>query len=149
PATYRKDQGVRYWYGAYHVGGNRLCGRVEPKKGGEPWLAFVQSIRAQFPADQRIYLIEDNLSAHWTPDNRAWARAHNMSLVPTPTNASWLNPIECRFTELQDLTFSGSDHHEWTEVAAALDAAAEYRNTKHVPIRRTGRKVKLPLWKRH
>jgi len=149
PATYHKDKGIRYWFGAYHVGGNRLWGQLEPHKGGVPWLAFVQKIRAQFPADQRIYLIEDNLSAHWTPDNRAWAKAHNMTLVPTATNASWMNPIECRFTELEDLVFSGSNYDSWDEVAAAMDAAAHYRNTKNLPTRRSGRKVRQPLWRRH
>ena len=45
----------------------------------------------------RIYLVNDNLSLHWTPEIRAWAELHNVELVPTPTSASHLNRIECQF----------------------------------------------------
>lgn len=150
PAQYHKGTGVRYWFGAYHVSKNRLWGWLRKKKGGKAWLTFLKSIRAKFPREDRIYLIQDNLSAHWTPEIRSWARENNMTLVPTPTNASWLNPIECRFGELQDLALAGTDYHEWKQVDSALNRAATYRNRRPVRTRnRTPRKVKLPLWKRH
>lgn len=150
PAEYHKGTGVRYWFGAYHVSRNRLWGWLRKRKGGKPWLTFLKSIREKFPREHRIYIIQDGLSAHWTPPIRSWAKENNVTLVPTPTNASWLNPIECRFTELQDLAFSGTDFHEWKQVDSALARAATYRNRKLVQTRRrTPRKVKLPLWKRH
>jgi hypothetical protein len=48
----------------------------------------------------RIYLVNDNLSLHWTPEIRAWAELHNVELVPTPTPASHLNRIDCQFRPL-------------------------------------------------
>lgn len=150
PAEYHKGTGVRYWFGAYHVSKNRLWGRLRKRKGGKPWLSFLQSIRTRFPREQRIYIIQDNLSAHWTSEIKAWARGSNVSLVATPTNASWLNPIECRFGELQDLALAGTDYKAWSDVERALNRAATYRNHKQVKTRRrTPKKVKLPLWKRH
>lgn len=144
-ANYHRYAGSRYWYGAYHVGGNDLWGRLEPKKGGAPWLRFLKDVRARFPAEDPVYVIQDNLSAHWTPDIREWAAKHNVELVPTPVGASWLNPIECRFTELRSLALDGSDYGSWTEAGRALRRAARYRKTHRV---RRG-KVRQPLWKRH
>lgn len=146
PATYHKDQGVRHWFGAYHMGGDRLWGRLERRKGGRPWLRHLKRIRKRFPPEQRIYVIQDNLSAHTTPEVRRWAKGNRVVLVPTPTNASWLNPIECRFAEVETLALSGSNHQSWGEVGRALRRAAAYRNTHRV---RGVSKVTRPLWKRH
>ena len=115
-ATYHRTAGTRFWFGAYHVHGDRLFGLLMERKGGRPWLRFLKYFRGQFPANQRIYVIQDNLSAHTTPEVRRWARANRVSFVPTATNASWMSPIECRFTELQSLAFDGSDYRDWREV---------------------------------
>ncbi len=77
-------------------------------KGGRAWLQFLK-YRSRFPADQRIYMIQDNLSAHWTPEVRRWARRNQVTLAPMATNASRMNPIECRCTEVESLAFAGSD----------------------------------------
>lgn len=145
-ATYKRTMGTRFWFGAYHVHGDRLFGVLAERKGGGPWLGFLRYVRRRFPADHRVYVIQDNLSAHWTPDILAWARANNVSLVPTATNASWMNPIECRFTELRSLAFAGSDYRDWREVRRAIRRAVAYRNANKVEVRRNAR---LPLWKRH
>ena len=146
PATYHRTGGTRFWYGAYHVHGDRLFGLLLEKKGGRPWLRFLKYVRKRFPADQRVYVIQDNLSAHTTPGVRAWARANAVSLVPTATNASWMNPIECRFTELRSLAFDGSDYRDWREVHRAIRRAVAYRNAHKVRVRRN---PGLPLWRRH
>lgn len=146
-AEYHKNAGVRYWFGAYHVGGDRLWGRLERRKGGKAWLRFLKSVRARFPREHRVYVIQDNLSAHWTDEIEAWARANKMVLVPTATNASWMNPIECRFAELEDLALNGTDFRSWGEVGRALRRGADYRNRKRLPVRRW--KVGRPLWTRH
>jgi len=146
PATYHRTGGTRFWYGAYHVHGDRLFGLLVEKKGGRPWLRFLKYVRRQFPADQRIYVIQDNLSAHWTPEIRRWARRNRVTLVPTATNASWMNPIECRFTEVRSLAFDGSDYRDWREVHRAIRRAVAYRNSHKVEVRRN---PGLPLWKRH
>lgn len=45
-------------------------------------------IRCCYPGRQRIYWIQDHLSATWTPDIRVFAGANKIELVPTPTYAS-------------------------------------------------------------
>ncbi|MGQ0797228.1 MAG: IS630 family transposase [Methanobacteriota archaeon] len=135
-ATYTRVAGTRFWFGAYHVAADRLSGLLMERKGGRPWLRFLKYVRRRFPADRRIYVIQDNLSAHWTPDVLAWARGNKVSLVPTATNASWMNPIECRFTEVRSLAFDGSDYRDWREVGRAIRRAVAYRNANRVQVRK-------------
>jgi transposase len=60
-------------------------------------IGFFSQIRMRYDPRLRIYLVQDNLSCHWTPKVREWASEANMELVPTPTYASFLNRIECHF----------------------------------------------------
>ena len=64
------------------------------RRRGSDNLAFMAQIRAAIPARRRIYWIQDNLSANWTPDIRAFAASTKIELVATPTYASYLNPVE-------------------------------------------------------
>jgi hypothetical protein len=65
-------------------------------------LAFMRQIRACYPSRRRIYWIQDNLWANWTPDIRTFADDHNVELVPTPTYASYLNSVECHVSALTE-----------------------------------------------
>ena len=96
-ATYHRRHGTRYVFGAYDVHHDRLRVRLRPRRRGSDNLAFMAQIRAAIPARRRIYWIQDNLSANWTPDIRAFAADHRIELVATPTYASYLNPVECHF----------------------------------------------------
>jgi hypothetical protein len=62
---------------------------LRPKRAGSDVLAFMHQIRLSYPARQRIYWIQDNLSANWVPDIREFAAANKMELVATPTYASY------------------------------------------------------------
>ena len=91
-ATYSKNGGVRYLFGAYDVHADRLHGRMRPHESGQEVLGFYRQIRMRYKPKIRIYLIADNLSAHKTPDIRAWAQDNNVELVFTPTYASLPGP---------------------------------------------------------
>jgi transposase len=93
-ATYSKNGGVRYLFGAYDVHADRLHGRLRPHKSAREVLGFYRQIRIRYHRKLRIYLIADNLSAHKTPEIREWANDSNVELVFTPTYASFLNRIE-------------------------------------------------------
>jgi transposase len=94
-ATYNRRHGVRYVMGAYDVHDDRLRVRLRPRRRGSDNLAFMAQIRTAIPARRRIYWIQDNRSANWTPDIRAFAAVNRIKLIPTPTYASYLNPVEC------------------------------------------------------
>ena len=57
---------------------------MRPCRAGSDVLGFMRTIRLCYPARQKIYWIQDNLPANWTPDIRTFADAHRIELVPTP-----------------------------------------------------------------
>ena len=125
-------------------------------KGWRPWLEFISQERSRYPPDQRVYLIQDNLSAHWTPEVRAWARENNVSPVLKATNTSWMNPIECNAGNIEHLALSGTNYTDWRQVIWAFGKAINYINRERMRrgkrFRDTQdgrRKHRKPLWKRH
>lgn len=101
-ATYNRKHGIRYIFGALDVHRDRLYARMRPRRAGSDVLGYMRTIRLVYPARQKIYWIQDNLSANWTPDIRAFAEANKIELVATPTYASYLNRIESHFRPIQE-----------------------------------------------
>ena len=94
-------------------------------------LGFIRQIRLAYPSRQRIYWIQDNLSANWTPEIRAFARGNRIELVPIPTYASYLNPIECHFTPIAQFVFGNADYLDWEAANFALARHISHRNGPH------------------
>ena len=130
-ATYTRRGGVGYFFGAYDVQADVLFGGYRLAKTTGEVLAFYRSLRRRYPAERRIYLVNDNLSLHWTPAIRAWTEGHNVELVPTPTSASYLNRIECHFQPLREFVLNAADYPSHAEVARALRRYLHRRNTDH------------------
>ncbi len=91
---------------------------------------FLKDIRRRYPAEVTVYIVMDNLSAHWTTDIRQWA-INNVGLLPTPTNASHLNRIECHFWAYVEFVINGSDYSDWTAFSKATHAYIRRRNRDH------------------
>jgi DDE superfamily endonuclease len=159
PANYRKLQGVRFEYICLNVYHQQLSITQYEHKGGEPWLEFLKKQRSHYPPDERVYMIQDGLRAHWTPDLRRWAHSTRTTLVRTATNASWMNPVECHTSDIQKLALSGTDYKSWDDLDRAFLKAVSYRNSERkargkkfrdTQITKDGRrKHRRPLWKRH
>ena len=130
-ATYHRRHGTRYVFGAYDVHDDRLRVRLRPRRRGSDNLAFMTQIRGAIPARRRIYWIQDNLSANWTPDIRAFAAAHQIELVATPTYASYLNPVECHFFPITEFVVNNADYVDWDAFAWALARHVQHRNGPH------------------
>jgi transposase len=127
-ATYNRRHGIRYIFGALDVHRDRLYARMRPRRAGGDVLGFMRTIRLCYPARQRIYWIQDNLSANWTPDIRAFADANRMELVPTPTYASYLNRIESHFRPIQEFVFNNTDYPDWDTAQRAVAGYITHRN---------------------
>ena len=128
-ATFTRRHGIRYVFGAYDVHADRLRVRLRSHRRGSDNLAFLKQIRGCYPARQRIYWIQDNLSANWTPDIRDYAAANNIELVPTPTYASYLNRVECHFLPISEFVVKNADYLDWDAFAHAL--ARDTSATRH------------------
>jgi transposase len=94
-------------------------------------LGFLRTIRMRYPAKQRIYLVMDNLSTHWTKAIRDWAAQSNVELVATPTYASFLNRIECHFWAIGEFVVKNADHRDWDTLAKAMADYISLRNRTH------------------
>jgi transposase len=130
-ADYNRRAGIRYVFGCYAVHADRLRVRLRPKRAGSDMLTFKRQIRRAYPARQRVYWIQDNLSANWVPPIRAYAAANRIELVPTPTYASYLNPVECHFAALSEFVVCNADYLDWDAFGYALARHVRYRNTDH------------------
>lgn len=130
-ATYNRRHGTRYVFGAYDVHADRLRVRMRPRRRGSDNLAFLKQIRGSYPRRLRIYWIQDNLSANWTPDIRAYAAANNIKLVATPTYASYLNRVECHFLPISEFVVKNADYLTWDAFAYALARHITDRNGAH------------------
>jgi transposase len=135
-ATYHRTKGTRKLLGAYDVGADKLWGKVEARSvNGQVVLEFLQDIRRRYPADTSVYIVMDNLSAHWTPAIRRWAVENRVGLLPTPTNASHLNRIECHFWAYVEFVINGSDYADWADFSKASQAYLRRRNRdRHDPV---------------
>jgi hypothetical protein len=130
-ATYHRRSGVRYVMGAYDVHGDYLRTRMRPRRAGAENLAFMRQIRLCYRRGLRIFWIQDNLSANWTPDIRSFAADNKIELVPVPTYASYLNRIECHFGPIQEFVFNNTDYLDWESARHALANYTRYRNGPH------------------
>lgn len=131
PATYHRTQGVTYLHACYSVGQDRLWGINRRRKGAVNTLLALKSIRRTRPADQQVYIILDNLSAHKNKDIRAWAAANKVTLLFTPTYASWANPVEAQFGPLRQFTMAHSHRADHAEQTRDLHAYLVWRNANN------------------
>ena len=127
-ATFNRRHGTRYVFGAYDVHADRLRVRLKARRRGSDNLGFMRQIRLSYPKRLRIYWVQDNLSANWTPDIRAFAETNNIQLVPTPTYASYLNRIECHFLPISEFVVKNSDYLNWDAFNYALARHITDRN---------------------
>jgi transposase len=132
-ATYKRTFGTRYLFGLYDYYHDQLDGFLSPSKHSRVWVRFLRYVRSHYPRGGRVYLINDNLSTHWTEEACRVARSLNIRMVATPTNASEYNPIEAHFGELKDLGLTASDYPSWRHLGIALRQAIEYRNSNATP----------------
>jgi transposase len=145
-ATYKRTMGVRYLMGAYDYFHDVFHGYLSRRKTGADWVRYLRYVRSWYPGDDRIFLIQDNLSTHTTPAASAEARRLNIQFIPTPTNASHLNPIECHFGEIKNLALTHSDYRDWATLGRAVQGAIRWRNKNRAP---KVKKAKRLMWLRH
>jgi transposase len=80
---------------------------------------------------QRVYVVMDNLSTHWTSDIRQWATDNRVELVPTPTYASYLNRIECHFAAIGEFVIKNADYPDRATLQKAMADYICLRNRTH------------------
>jgi transposase len=100
------------------------------------WVDFLERVEAWVPAEaERIYAIQDNLSAHRATDVLLFSLAHpRWEFVFQPTYAAYLNLIEPWWKVLRSLALKGRRFETWDHVCRAVREATTYWNTHRHPF---------------
>jgi hypothetical protein len=83
-ADYNRRHATRYVFGAYDLHADRLRVRLRPRRRGRDMLAFMQQIRACYPARRRIYRRRAGAPAR----RRVGARVYLVMRAPRKSSAS-------------------------------------------------------------
>ena len=109
----------------YHVDGSaaRLCFHLQQPSYDTDRLIGVLEQLAGFYADQRVVLIWDGLSAHWSTRMRAWLDSQRdwLTVERLPAYAPELNPVEYLWANLKDVELANLPTTTLAEVAGATE----------------------------
>jgi transposase len=96
------------------------------------WVDFLEQVEGWVPTEvERIYAIQDNLSAHRAVDVLLFSLAHpRWEWVFQPTYAAYLNLIEPWWKVLRSLALKGRRFETWEAVCAAIAEATQYWNAR-------------------
>ena len=87
------------------------------------FIAFLNKIDREVPAELDVHVILDNLSTHKTPKVQRWLLRHRrFHLHFTPTYGSWMNLVERWFSALTTKKLKRSAHTSAKELAADIQA---------------------------
>jgi transposase len=101
----------------------RLCFHLQQPSYTTDALIEVLEQLAGFYADQRVVLLWDGLSAHWSTKMRAWLDSQRdwLTAERLPAYAPELNPVEYLWANLKDLELANLPTTTLAEVADATE----------------------------
>jgi transposase len=99
------------------------------------FIAFLNKVNREVPAELDVHVILDNLSAHKTPTVHKWLLRHRrFHFHFTPTYGSWMNLVERWFSALTTKKLQRSAHRNVKELAADILAWARTWNENPRPF---------------
>jgi hypothetical protein len=130
-ATYSRKAGVEQLLAFYDVHSDTLTGTVHKRKTSRDILQAWKRLRFCYPRNEKIFLIMDNLFAHWKKKLLQYAKENKIIPVPTPTYASWLNAIEAHFGPLKKFCINNSDDQNHQDRRKRIYRYLTLRNKDH------------------
>lgn len=127
-STYKRH-GTLNLFAALNVVAGGGHGKVTSLKRRVEFLAFLDELVADYPADQEVHVILDNYCIH--KRNDAWLATHpHVHFHFTPTSASWLNMVEIWFGIFSRKALRGANFKDTAALRAAIEAYLEaYKET--------------------
>jgi transposase len=129
-------RGKGYVFGAFHPANGEAFTWTATRRTTANFVAFLEEVESWInPAEQRIYAILDNLSAHRATDVLLFALAHpRWEFVFQPKYAAYLTLIEPWWKILRSLALKGRRFATWAAICAAVAAATAYWNAHRHPF---------------
>jgi transposase len=101
----------------------------------DDFIAFLNKVNRNVPAELDVHVVLDNLSAHKTPKVQRWLLRHRrFHFHFTPTYGSWMNLVERWFSALTTKKLKRSAHCSVRELAADIEAWAAVWNEDPKPF---------------
>jgi transposase len=117
---YRRN-GTTTLFGALEVASGLVSTGHYKRRRRLEFLDFMNRLVGQYPADQEIHVILDNLSTHTKKGGTWLARHPHVHFHFTPTNASWLNQIEVWFGILTRRVLRSGSFASARDLRGAID----------------------------
>ena len=138
--TYKRHGTVNL-FAALEVATGMIQGKTTQTKKREDFQRFMEDVVGDYPADQEIHVILDNLSTH--KKNEDWlAKYPNVTFHFTPTSASWLNQVEIWFGILGRKALTGASFPSQTHLIQAIEDFMSVYNQNAAPFVWRKREVK-------
>jgi transposase len=127
--------GTTNLFAALRVHSGRVSGMTAPTRNRWDFLAFLDQLDGEIPAERKIVAILDNLSTHKTKEVQAWLDEHpRWQLVFTPKHASWLNQVEIFFSVLTRRLLRHGQFTDTDDLATQMLAYVEHHNLTAQPF---------------
>jgi transposase len=127
--------GTQNLFAALQVHSGEVSGMTAPTRNQFDFIAFLDHLDGEIPADQQVIAILDNLSTHKTQAVQAWLDDHpRWRFVFTPTHASWLNQVEMFFSILARRLLKHGQFADPHDLAVQMLAFIEHYNLTAKPF---------------
>jgi transposase len=108
---------------------------IRPSHNQNDFIAFLNKIDREVPAELDVHIILDNLGTHKTPKVQRWLLRHRrFHLHFTPTYGSWMNLVERWFSALTTKKLKRSAHRSTKELAGDIRAWVDTWNENPKPF---------------
>jgi transposase len=122
-------------FAALEIATGKVITDIRARHTSADFVAFLNKVNRNVPAELDVHVILDNLSAHKTPTVQRWLLRHRrFHLHFTPTYGSWMNLVERWFSALTTKKLQRSAHRNVKELAADIEAWAATWNENPTPF---------------
>ncbi|MGW8362851.1 IS630 family transposase [Streptomyces wedmorensis] len=119
--------------------GPRLCFHLKPGSYDTVGLIEVLEQMKAFYRGERVVLVWDGLSAHWSRAMRAWVAEQDwLTLERLPAYAPELNPVEPLWSSVKKRELANLAGNHLADVTDAADNSAAASTAVHQPVSRYG-----------
>jgi transposase len=122
-------------FAALDIARGTVISDIRTSHNQDDFIAFLNKINHEVPAELDVHIILDNLSTHKTPKVQRWLLRHRrFHMHFTPTYGSWMNLVERWFSALTTKKLKRSAHRSAKELADDINAWIATWNTDPKPF---------------
>ena len=122
-------------FAALDIASGTVITDIRSSHTSDDFIAFLNKVNRNVPAELDVHVVLDNLSAHKTPKVHRWLLRHRrFHFHFTPTYGSWMNLVERWLSALTTKELKRSAHCSVKELAADIEAWAATWNEHPTPF---------------